>query len=330
MGAEAGLATGGSFGSALLMTKIAFEAVPVIFAKTILTKVKDGSQWFGVDYNMNIYRGCSHGCIYCDSRSSCYRNDDFDRVKVKENALAVIRENLRSRRRSPGVIATGAMSDPYNPLERELRLTRGALELIASAGFGVAIDTKGDLVVRDADVLRQIGRNSPAVVKITITTADEDLCAKIEPNAPSSRSRFAALRCLSRAGVYCGVLMMPLLPLVNDTPENVLAVLRAAADAGARFVYPGFGLSMRDGQREYLHEKLDDISPGLGVRYARVFGDRYRCPSPRARELSAIFASECERLGLLYRMPDIVAGYRKGYGGRQSTLFQMEDDGHIA
>ncbi len=305
---------------------ISSNAISAVPAKAILTKVEDGSQWFGVDYNMNVYRGCSHGCIYCDSRSDCYRNDDFDRVKVKANALALLRENRRSRRRSPGVIATGAMSDPYNPLERELKLTRGALELIASAHFGVAIDTKGDLVARDADVLRQIGRNFPAIVKITITTADDGLCAKIEPDAPATRSRFAALRCLADAGVFCGVLMMPLLPFVNDTPENILAILRTAADAGARFVYPVFGLSMRDGQREYLYERLDGISPGLCARYAKEFGGRYRCPSPRMRELSAIFAAECGRFGLLHRMPDVVAAYRKGYGGRQSTLFRGETD----
>ena len=303
------------------MESLSSEAVPTIAAKSLLTKVRNGSQWFGVDYNMNIYRGCSHGCIYCDSRSACYRNADFDRVKVKANALAIIRENLRSRRRTPGVIATGAMSDPYNPLERELKLTRGALELIAAAHFGVAVDTKGDLVARDADVLQEIGKNFPAIVKITITTADDGLRKIVEPGAPGTPERFAALRGLAGAGIFCGVLLMPLLPFVNDTPGNILQILHMARDAGAKFVYPAFGLSMRDGQREYLYEKLEASFPGLRAKYAGRYGEKYQCPSPRAHELSEIFAEASERLGLLHRMPDIIAGYMKGYGGRQLTLF---------
>ena len=150
-------------------------------AKTIVTRTRS-RWWFGTDYNMNLYRGCTHGCIYCDSRSSCYHNPDFDHIAVKENALAIVRDDLR-RKVQRGVVATGAMSDPYNPLERKLGLTRHALELLSAYGFGVAVDTKSDLVSRDADVLAEIAAQMPALVKFSITTADPDLAARLEPGA---------------------------------------------------------------------------------------------------------------------------------------------------
>ena len=160
-------------------------------AKTIVTRTRS-RWWFGTDYNMNLYRGCTHGCIYCDSRSSCYHNPDFDHIAVKENALAIVRDDLR-RKVQRGVVATGAMSDPYNPLEQKLGLPRHALELLSAYGFGVAVDTKSDLVSRDADVLAEIAAQMPALVKFSITTADPDLAARLEPGAPSPERRFAAM-----------------------------------------------------------------------------------------------------------------------------------------
>ena len=167
-------------------------------AKTIVTRTRS-RWWFGTDYNMNLYRGCTHGCIYCDSRSSCYHNPDFDHIAVKENALAIVRDDLR-RKVQRGVVATGAMSDPYNPLERKLRLTRHALELLSAYGFGVAVDTKSDLVSRDADMLAEIAAQMPALVKFSITTADPALAARLEPGAPSPERRFAAMEQLAKAG----------------------------------------------------------------------------------------------------------------------------------
>ncbi|MCL2673993.1 MAG: radical SAM protein, partial [Defluviitaleaceae bacterium] len=196
-------------------------------AKTIVTRVKKPSSWFGAEYNMNIYRGCSHGCIYCDSRSECYRNFDFDTVKVKEDALRIIRDELRKKAKS-GVIGTGAMSDPYNPLEQELQLTRHSLELINAFGFGVAIDTKSPLVTRDIDILQDIKQHSPVIVKLTVTTDDGGLCKKLEPNVATSSERFAAIKTLSDNGIYAGVLMMPILPFINDTDENISAIVTNA------------------------------------------------------------------------------------------------------
>lgn len=292
------------------------ETIP---AKRIVTRTKT-SEWFGADYNMNIYRGCSHGCIYCDSRSNCYRVDDFDRIKAKEDALRIIRDDLRRIRRR-GVVATGAMSDPYNPFEESMQLTRNALALIDAFHFGVAIDTKSPLVVRDTDILGDIGRYRPAIVKMTITTDDDTLCRKIEPNVAPSSERFGALRQLADEGIFCGILMMPILPDISDTGGNIQGIVRMAAMSGARFVYPALGLSMRDGQREYLYAQLDAHFPGLREKYEKRYGKRYQCPSPKAKKLWDIFRTECIRHGLLYQMGDIVRASRLPCEGNQLTLF---------
>ena len=290
-------------------------------AKTIVTRVKSPSAWFGAEYNMNIYRGCSHGCIYCDSRSDCYKNTDFATVKLKEDALRIIRDELR-RKVQKGVICTGAMSDPYNPFERELLHSRNALELINAFGFGAAIATKSPLVARDADILQDIKKHSPVIVKITITTADDGLCKMLEPGAEPSSERFAALEKLASAGICAGVLMMPILPYVNDTEENVSRILASAKSSGAAFVYPSFGMTLRSGNREYYYEQIDKMFPGLKQRYASRYGNRYICNSPRARKLWAVFKSECDRLGLLYDMRGIISRYRMGYEGRQLSFFE--------
>ena len=185
-------------------------------AKSIVNRTKDPS-WFGTEYNMNIYRGCCHGCIYCDSRSDCYHNEDFEQVKVKADALRIIRDDLESKAKL-GVVGTGSMSDPYNPFEKELQLTRRALTLLEAYGFGVAIATKSDLITRDIDVLSSIHRTMPAICKITLTTCDDALAAKVEPYAPSPSRRLAAVERLSAAGLFTGILMMPILPFLEDNP----------------------------------------------------------------------------------------------------------------
>ena len=269
---------------------------------------------------MNIYRGCPHGCIYCDSRSECYRNPEFDRVKAKEGALRIIRDDLRRKARG-GVVATGAMSDPYNPFEQGMLLTRNALELINAFNFGVAIDTKGVLVVRDIDILKDIKEHSPVIVKISITCADDDLGARVEPNAPKTSERFAALKTLSDAGIFCGVLMVPLLPFINDTEGNINRILEQANAAGAKFVYPAFGMTLRAGSREFFYDRLDYQFPGIKERYIKRYGTRYYCPSPDAGKLCEAFKSGCARLGLLHEMAGITHRYKLGYEGVQLSLW---------
>jgi len=288
-------------------------------AKYIVAQVKKHN-WFGIDYNMNIYRGCSHGCIYCDSRSLCFKIEDFDKIRAKQDALKIIRDDLLKKTKR-GVIGMGAMSDPYNPMEKELKLTGNSLELLNAYRFGVSITTKSALVCRDISVLKDIQAHSPVLVKLTITTNDDALCKVVEPNAPLSSERFAALKTLSDNGVYAGVFMMPLLPFIEDTAENVVGIARRAKEAGARFVYPAFGMTMRAGSREYYYEKLDEHFPGLKEKYVKKYGERYNCAVPRVKSLWNAFAGECQRLGLRYEMRDITIDYKRGYTAKRLNLF---------
>lgn len=288
--------------------------LPLVAAKSILHKVRfDGSQWFGVDYTINIYRGCCHGCIYCDSRSACYRIDDFDTVHGKENAVELLEAELgRVRRSGPlPVVGMGSMSDPYNPWEKSHRLTRRALEAVNRRGFGIAVATKSDLVARDGDVLASMAERSAALVKVTVTAADDGLASRIEPHAPPPSARFKAIQALTNAGVFTGVLLMPVLPFLTDAEANIRAVVRLAAAHGARFVHPMFGVTLRENQREYFHARLEALFPGLKRQYVRQFGNSYLCLSPRAERLKAVLEAECEALGLLWRMADIIRAYKR-------------------
>ncbi len=289
-------------------------------AKTIISTKKD-SDWFGTEYNMNLYKGCCHGCIYCDSRSDCYQISEFDTVRAKENALVILGEELRHKTKT-GVIGTGSMSDPYNPFEKKQELTRQALELINTYHFGIAIATKSALIVRDIDLLSRIKVHSPVIAKITITTSEDELSQKLEPNVNASSKRFEAIRQLSNAGIFTGILMMPLLPYLTDTPENVLTIIKQAKENGARFIYPLFGLTLRNGQREYFYQKLNEQFPGqkLVERYIKRYGSSYACHSPREKELQALFTAECNRLGILYRMDEIIKAYRGDYEYKQFSF----------
>ena len=288
------------------------ENIPTLPAKNIIFRTKAPDEWFGINYNMNIYRGCSHGCIYCDSRSSCFKNPDFDTVKVKENALRIIRDDLM-RKAMTGVVGTGAMSDPYNPLEKELKLTRNSLELINAFKFGISLTTKSAMIARDVDILTDIQTHSPTIVKFSITTADNELVRKLEPNVSSPSERFEAMRTLTDAGIFCGVLITPLLPFVTDTEENILEILRRAKEAGAKFVYTYMGMTLRTGSREYYFEHLDRVQPGLKEKYQKRFGTRYSCRSSRSKKLWDVYIAECQRLGLLYDMRSIIRHYKAGY-----------------
>lgn len=289
-------------------------------AQTIISGYCEDNSWFGNNYNMNIYKGCNHGCIYCDSRSECYHVDNFDEVRAKENALGLMYCDIKSKRKT-GVIGTGAMSDPYNPFEKDYKLTRGALELINRYRFGVSIATKSSLVTRDIDILKEIKSHSPVLIKITVTSCDDKLCRKLEPNAPVSSERFAAIRRLSDSGIFAGILMMPVLPFIEDNEENISGIIRLARQNGAKFIYPAFGMTLRQNQRDWYYMKLDKLFPGMKEKYIRQFGESYQCHSPNADRLKCIFKQECQNLGLLYRMKDIINAYKKGYYDRQLTLF---------
>lgn len=285
------------------------ETIP---AKTILGRTKGG--WFGTDYMMNLYRGCCHGCIYCDSRSDCYGIDDFDRVRAKENALTILRDELRRKVRT-GVVGTGSMSDPYNPFEETELLTRHALELINAYGFGAAVLSKSALIARDTDILLEIAEHSPVLAKMTVTTCDDELCRLIEPNVSLSSERFSAIAEMSDKGLFTGITLMPVLPFIEDTEENIVGIVKNAHECGARFVYPAFGMTLRGRQREHYLGQLEKIFPEKGLRrkYEAYFGENYGCTSPSVKKLWARFVSECERYGILYKMEDICAAYKSEY-----------------
>lgn len=213
------------------------------------------------------------------------------------------------------------MSDPYNPFEKELRLTGGALELIDRYGFGVAIATKSDLIVRDINILKDISKHSPVLLKLTVTAGDDALCRKIEPSAPVSSKRFEAIEKLTEAGLFAGIILMPVLPFIEDTEENILGIVRRAHECGARFIYPAFGVTLRQNQRDWFYDKLDEAFPGIKEKYISAFGNAYECSSPNHKELWKIFSCECERYGIIYKMDEIIRAYKKGYEDGQLSLF---------
>lgn len=250
---------------------------------------------------MNIYRGCSHGCIYCDSRSKCYgMNHAFEDIEVKENAIELLEGSLR-RKRKRCMIGTGSMSDPYIPLEARLEYTRRALLLIEKYGFGVALQTKSCLVLRDLDVLKRINGKTKAVVQMTLTTADEALCKIIEPDVSTSKERFEALKILRDNGIPTVVWLCPVLPYINDTRENIRQILEMCVEAEVRGVICfGMGLTLREGNREYFYRQLDKSFPGLKERYMREFGYQYAVNSPRSNELMRSFHRVCEANGIMH------------------------------
>lgn len=279
-----------------------------IEAKTLLSRVKY-QEWFGASYNMNLYRGCCHGCIYCDSRSECYHVDQFDRVRVKKNAVQILRKELSSKR-STAVVGIGAMSDTYNPFEQKLCTTRAALGVIAESGFGVSLDTKSALVTRDIDLFQRIRDNHSAIVKLTITTASDALSRIIEPHVSLSSERFAALRGLADAGIFCGVLMTPILPFITDSEENIREIIQKTAEAGGKFIFSMFGVTLRTNQRQYFFDRLEESMPGMSARYKRAYGNDYYCPSPHHKRLKELVQKECRTYGLFWRMPDIIKAYQ--------------------
>lgn len=249
---------------------------------------------------MNLYRGCTHGCIYCDSRSLCYHNPiPFEDIEVKQNAPELLEKRLRTKREKC-MIGTGAMCDPYMHCEKELKLTRRCLELIDRYGFGLAIQTKSDLILRDIDLLESINKKAKCVVEITLTTFDEELCRKIEPNACSTYRRYEVLKEMQKRGIPTIVWMTPDLPFINDTEENLKGILGYCKDAGVKGVIKfGFGVTLREGDREYLYQCFDKNFPGMKESYQNRFGNSYMAGSPDEAKLMKIFRGFCKENQLL-------------------------------
>ena len=255
---------------------------------------------------MNLYRGCTHGCIYCDSRSKCYQFDHaFEDIEVKRDAVKLLEQQLR-KKRQPCMIGTGSMCDPYIPLETELQVTRRSIEVIERYGFGLAILTKSARLLRDLDLLKKINERTKCVVETTLTTFDEALCKKIEPHVSSTRERFEMLMTLKEAGIPTVVWLCPILPFINDTEENLLGLLDYCVRAGVKGILCfGFGVTLREGDREYFYDALDRDFPGVKQQYIRTFGNAYSCNSPNNGKLMGIFTKVCKEHNILYQVDDV-------------------------
>ena len=292
-----------------------------IRAKTILSKVKYGNEWYGIDYNMNLYRGCPHSCIYCDSRSNCYHIENFDLVRGKENALYILEQEL-SKKREKGIIGIGSMSDTYNPKELEYEQTRGALKLISKYGFGVSIDTKSDLILRDIDLLKEINSKNNVIIKFTITTPNDELSKKIEPNVCVSSKRLQAIKKLSDNGIFVGIMMNPVLPFITDNEEDIKELVKLAYENGAKFIHTYMSMTLRENQRDYYFYKLDQHFIGIKEKYIKYYENKYNCVVPNYKELYKVFTNECNKYGILYDMKEIIKSYRKVIkSNEQITLF---------
>lgn len=250
---------------------------------------------------MNLYRGCSHGCIYCDSRSRCYHIDhDFEDIEIKANAIELL-ENALKRKRTKCMLGTGSMTDPYIPLESEIGNVRKALALADQYGFGFTLITKSDRVLRDLDLLKAINDKTKCVVQMTLTTYDEDLCRKIEPNVSTTKERADVLKKLNAAGIPTVVWLCPILPFINDTEENIRGILEYCAEAKVHGVICfGMGLTLREGSREYFYNRLDRLFPHMKEKYMRTYGTQYQIGSPKNNELMKIFHQICGDNGILH------------------------------
>lgn len=257
---------------------------------------------------MNIYRGCTHGCIYCDSRSTCYQmNHAFEDIEVKQNAPDLLELALRRKRRKC-MIGTGAMCDPYMHCEEKLGLTRKCLELINRYEFGATVITKSDRILRDLDLLKSINQKAKAVVQMTLTTYDEELCRILEPNVCTTKRRYEVLKIMQENEIPTVVWLCPILPFINDTEENLRGILDYCFDAGVKGILCfGMGTTIRDGDREYFYAALDRHFPGMKEKYIKTFGNAYQCSSENHSALIRMFHGECEKHGVMHRAEEIFA-----------------------
>ncbi len=277
---------------------------------------------------MNLYRGCSHGCIYCDSRSKCYHMEHvFEDIEVKENAIELLEYALKHKRKKC-MIGTGSMTDPYIPLEMKIGNVRKALHLIYEYGFGFTVITKSDRILRDLDLLQKINEKTKCVVQMTLTTYDEDLCKKIEPNVSTTRERFEALKKLRDAGIPTVVWMTPILPFINDTEDNISGILDMCIEAKVYGVICfGMGLTLRDGNREYFYEQLDCLFPRLKEKYIRTYGNQYMIESPNNDRLMRLFYQKCSKGEMVYNNEQIIRYLRtfeKKDIAKQLSLWDLE------
>lgn len=281
-----------------------------IIAKSILSK----------NNGMNIYRGCTHGCIYCDSRSECYQlPKPFENIGVKVNAIELLDQEL-SKKKKPTMLSFGSMSDPYMQIEKELLMTRKCLEIVHKHHFGIHIQTKSDLILRDLDILKKINQDAKVIISMTITTFNDELTRLIEPNVCNSNRRFEVLETLKKEGIEVGIWLCPILPFLNDTKYNILSIIERCHQIGVSYIMCfDMGVTLRKGDREYFYQKLDEHFPRLRPLYEHQFGEKYICSSQRASELMELFVNKCHEYHILYQ-PDKVFKYLQTYQVKKEQL----------
>lgn len=277
---------------------------------------------------MNLYRGCSHGCIYCDSRSKCYHMEHiFEDIEVKENAIDLLEYALRHKRKKC-MISTGSMTDPYIPLEMEIGHVRKALSLIYEYGFGLTVITKSDRILRDLDLLKKINEKTKCVVQMTLTTCDEELCRKIEPNVSTTKERFEVLKKMRDAGIPTVVWLSPILPFINDTQENISGILDYCIEAKVYgIICFGMGLTLREGNREYFYEQLDRLFPGLKEKYIQTYGNQYIIDSPDSESLMRLYYQKCRENGIVHNNEQIfeyLSCFEEKELAKQLSLWDLE------
>ena len=276
---------------------------------------------------MNLYRGCTHGCIYCDSRSTCYRmNHDFEDIEVKLKADELLEYTLK-RKRTKSMIATGSMTDPYVQIEKELQLTRRCLNKIERFDFGIVIQTKSNLIMRDIDILEKINRKTKCVVCMTLTTFDEELCKVIEPNVCTTRERFEVLMEMKKRNIPTIVWLTPILPFINDTEENIRGILDYCVQAGVHgIINMGMGLTLRSGSREYFYKMIDEKFPGLKKKYMETYQDSYELLSPENEKLTKIFTEICDENQIVHDREELfryMREYKNKTMGTQLSIFDF-------
>jgi len=275
-------------------------------AKKLLSHVKQPDDWFGLKYNMNLYRGCQHQCIYCDTRSECYQIKHFENeIIYKENSLQLLRKELASKR-VKDTIGLGSMNDPYQPLETDKKLTREALKIIFEFKFPVHIITKSDLILRDIDLLKQISEIY-ATVSFSITTTDDELAKIIEPGAVLVSNRLNAIQELNKNGIQAGIVMMPILPFIEDNAKNITNIVTKGHEYSTAYILPSFGMTMRDRQRDYYYKKLDEYFPGMKQKYIKKFGENYSCSVNNYHHLKKTFDELCNKYDIPKSIPKFKA-----------------------
>ncbi|MHC5217652.1 SPL family radical SAM protein [Enterococcus sp. LJL128] len=288
-------------------------------ARQMLIKTKT-TDWFGTEYTMNMYRGCDHGCIYCDSRSECYQIENFDSVVYKENGLVLLNQELQSKRKK-GIVGFGAASDAYNHLDKKIGLTKKVLTLLDQHGFGISLATKSALLTRDIAEYKQIQVHSPVNLGFSFSTSIDRVAAKIERHVSLPSERFQAIEACKDNGLYCGILLMPVLPYITDSWKLMADLIMKAHEVQADYIYPMFGMTLRDRQKEHYFNALQKISKPIADQYEKNYKNTYFFPAENYEQLSYNFKNLCTKLGIVYEMSEIITNYQKPYQIEQERLF---------